>query len=323
MSWSRRCIERLIILFEKSLSDCNFAGHEYCSVNIISRRRACLRQAMFFRQLWVKTMSMLSKARKLSLVVSNPHIFTCRSRYLFILSHMRSRSTVLSHVLGSHREIVGYSELHRRYTTRLDLLKMRADLCVERGHGGAKLSLTNKYLLDKILHDEIPVGDQVLDYAQPKVIILLRDSEATLKSIIQMGQRTGVAWYKDPQKAADYYCKRLTSLSRYAAKLTGRYFYLNADELVDHTDAVLAQLTEWLELQSPLLRHYEQFANTGKRHFGDSSENIRSGVIKKTEGHGGVALPDGVLRRANAQYQQCHSQLLQLAGRPTTLPRSA
>lgn len=251
-------------------------------------------------------------------MVSNPGIFTCRSRYLFILSHMRSRSTVLSHVLGSHPEIVGYSELHRSYTSRLDLLKMRADL-----YGEAKRNLSGKFLLDKILHDEITLADEVIDLAQPKLIILLREPEATLKSIIQMGHRTGVDWYRDPNRAADYYCKRLESLGSLGARLAGRYFYLHADDLVEDTDAVLKRLSQWLELQSSLDRNYEQFTNTGRRHFGDSSENIHAGMIKKTKAHNTVLLPDVVLQRATLNYERCHSLLRRQVGHATAVSRSA
>jgi hypothetical protein len=33
-------------------------------------------------------------------------------RYIFVGSHMRSFSSLLCHVLGSHREIDGYAETH-------------------------------------------------------------------------------------------------------------------------------------------------------------------------------------------------------------------
>lgn len=250
-------------------------------------------------------MSMLSKARKFSLVVSSPHILTCRSRYLFILSHMRSRSTVLCHVLGSHPEIVGYSELHRAYASRLDLLKMRADLYSE-----ARRNLSNKYLLDKILHDEIFIADELLNHVRPRVIVSVREPESTLKSIIQMGHRTGVAWYQDPQQAADYYCRRLESLAEYARKLRGSFFYLDADELVEDTEGVLSRLSDWLGLRSALLPQYEKFPNTGKRHYGDSSANIRAGVIRKTGEHTSIEIPPAVLQKASASYRLCRDRIL-------------
>lgn len=253
-------------------------------------------------------MSMLSKARKLSLVVSSPHILTCSSRYLFILSHMRSRSTVLCHVLGSHAEIVGYSELHRSYASRLDLLKMRADLYSE-----AKRDLSGKYLLDKILHNEHLINVELLSQIKPRILISLREPAPTLKSIIQMGQRTGVAWSQDPARAADYYCKRLETLANYARKFAGSFFYLDADELVEDTDGILSRLSKWLDLDSPLLPQYGKFSKTGKRHHGDSSANIRSGVIKKTGEHKHVELPTAVLQQADASYQRCRARILRYA----------
>jgi hypothetical protein len=249
-------------------------------------------------------MSMLSKVGKLSLIVSRPHIITCQTRYLFILSHMRSRSSVVSHVLGSNRDVCGYSELHRSYSSRLDLLKMRGEIYQE-----ARCKLNNKYLLDKLLHDYCFISDEIFEVAKPKVIFLLREPESTLKSIINMGQRTGVEWYKDLRAVANYYCARLASLETYAGKIAGNYFFIDADDVVTKTDTVLAQLTEWLELEEPLDRHYSRFRNTGKRHRGDSSENIQSGIIKRTTGHPELCIPADTLRRAQAAFQHCKRYL--------------
>ncbi|MGQ9425702.1 sulfotransferase family protein [Gilvimarinus sp. F26214L] len=263
-------------------------------------------------------MSMFSKARKLSLIASNPHLVTCQTRYLFILSHMRSRSTVISHVLGSNPEICGYSELHQPYRGRLDLLRMRAAL-----YEDTHCRLSGKYLLDKILHNHLVISAEVLALAEPSVIFLLRDAESTLKSIINMGQRTGVEWYRDPQRAADYYCRRLAALEEYATKLQGNYLFVDAEELVDDTDQVLAHISDWLQLQHPLNRNYEHFRNTGKRHYGDSSDNIKSGVIQRTQGHPAVSLPPDVLAKASAAYERCRKQLLARDRRPLTMQRSA
>jgi LPS sulfotransferase NodH len=35
--------------------------------------------------------------------------------FVHILSHMRSGSTLLAHLLASHPEIIGYGETHIRY----------------------------------------------------------------------------------------------------------------------------------------------------------------------------------------------------------------
>lgn len=248
---------------------------------------------------------MLSKARKLSIVAANPHIVTCRTRYLFILSHMRSRSSVLSHVLGSNSEICGYSELQQSYTGRLDLLRMRAEI-----HREAKCSLSNKFMLDKLLHDHCFVSDDLLELAKPKIVFLIREPEGTIKSMIDLGQRTGDKAYLDPGRVGQYYCSRLSSLERYADKVAGEYFFIDANDVVDNTDAVLASLSTWLGLQTPLDKHYSSFRDTGKRQRGDSSDNIKVGVIKRTEEHPNINIPRDVLRLAEVSYRRCKQHLL-------------
>jgi hypothetical protein len=42
---------------------------------------------------------------------------------LFVLGHMRSYSSLLCHILGSHPQIDGYCETHIKYRTRFDLLR--------------------------------------------------------------------------------------------------------------------------------------------------------------------------------------------------------
>ena len=48
-----------------------------------------------------------------------------RSRgHILLISHQRSHSTLLAHILGSHPEIDGYSELHQHYLSPVDLRSM-------------------------------------------------------------------------------------------------------------------------------------------------------------------------------------------------------
>ena len=46
--------------------------------------------------------------------------------YIFVLSHMRSFSSLLCHILGSHSEISGYLETHLSYIGRSDLHRLEA-----------------------------------------------------------------------------------------------------------------------------------------------------------------------------------------------------
>lgn len=256
-------------------------------------------------------MSILSKVRTLFAVALKPSILTTDAKYLFILSHMRSRSSVLAHVLGSNDGICGYSELHHSYAHYKDIIKMRIKL-----YDDLQCDLKGKYLLDKLLHNKLDVSESLLESVSPKIIFLLRDPESTIKSTVRLGQLTGEDWYADPEQAAQYYCSRLSRLQEYAGIADGNYFFLESDDLVNNTDSVLRDLTTWLGLHTPLDHHYSTFKKTGKSGYGDPSEKILAGKIEKTATHSTIEIPPRTLQIAESSYEKCRTALLQKASKP-------
>jgi hypothetical protein len=250
-------------------------------------------------------MNILSKAKALSQLVLNPHLITGFTKYLFIFSHMRSRSSVLSHILGSNSEITGYTELHIPYESKTDLIKMRTLL-----HQDSNAKLNNQYLLDKILHDKFPFSDQIFRVANPKIIFLLREPKPTLKSMLNMASETGIEYYSTVEEALDYYCSRLLTLKTLAREFQGSYFYIESEELVKNTDEVLYKLTEWLQLSQDLSKHYEIFEKTGAPGFGDPLDNIKSGVLKETPKLSNIKIPAEILNEAELAYDKCKRTLL-------------
>jgi hypothetical protein len=218
---------------------------------------------------------------------------------------MRSRSSALAHVLGSNPDICGYRELHLCYLGRKSLIKMRSKLFNE-----FEYRLKDKYLLDKILHNDILFSNKAFEITRPKVIFLLRKPEGAIKSIINMGHIIGAERYKDPVKAMDYYCSRLLRLEEYSRMMAGSYFFIESDELVDNTEYVLERLTRWLNLSKPLDKRYSIFRYSGKPRHGDASENMKSGVLKKTKGHPDIEIPLHILQRGESSYIKCRDSLL-------------
>ena len=102
---------------------------------------------------------------------------TRRRSPLFILSHMRSYSSVLSHVLGSHPEIDGYCETHLRYRFALDFLRLQWRVRRLTGE-----PLSGRFVLDKILHN-YSLASSVLERPQARVIFLLRQPADVLRSL--------------------------------------------------------------------------------------------------------------------------------------------
>jgi len=278
---------------------CNIFLTKKCS----GRAKAPLILALYFKR--KLQMSIFTKAKTLSAVALKPSIIIGQSKYLFILSHMRSRSSLLSHILGSNDCVCGYSELHRFYLRYRDIIKMRLEL-----YDDLKCDLRGKYLLDKLLHNKRDISKEVLEAVNPKFIFLLREPESTIKSTMQMGHITGNDSYKNPEKVSEYYCSRLSRLKEFAETIGGDYFFLESDDLVNNTEYILGELTGWLGLDTPLVENYLMFNNTGKPGYGDPSDNIRAGKIIKTKGHSDIEIPQEILQISEYYYEKCRASLM-------------
>jgi hypothetical protein len=250
-------------------------------------------------------MSISTKAKILSSVALKPSIIIGQSNYLFILSHMRSRSSLLSHILGSNDYVCGYSELHLSYLRYRDIIKMRLKL-----YGDLKCDLRGKYLLDKLLHNKREISKKVLEVVNPKFIFLLRKPESTIKSAMQMGDITGNDSNKNQEKVSEYYCSRLSRLKEFAETIGGDYYFLESDDLVNNTEYILGELTGWLGLDTPLVENYLMFNNTGKPGYGDPSDKIRAGKILKTKGHSDIKIPQKIIQRSEYYYEKCRASLM-------------
>lgn len=248
----------------------------------------------------------IAKAKQIASLIFRPENAFCKVRHLFIFSHMRSRSSLLSHLLGSNPGICGYSELHQNYIGRASLFALRAALGQEQ-----KCSLENKYLLDKLLFSR-QVSDAIFELSKPKVILLLREPRDSIRSLLKMGRSTSIDWHRDPEAVSSYYNASMVWLQGYAERLRGNYFFIESDSLIERTQCVLMQLTKWLGLEEALTENYNIFKNTGKAWHGDPSPNIRTGYVKKTSKHSDIELPEALLEQAELSYLICKDRLSRL-----------
>jgi hypothetical protein len=232
-------------------------------------------------------------------------------RYLFVLSHMRSYSSLLAHLLGNSPEIDGYGETHVRYQSKLDLWRLHRR--VRRSTGAA---LRGRWLLDKILQNNIMPPDGVIPSNRMLTVISLRSPENTLRSIVTLLR--GREQAPDvpppcPELACDYYVSRLHRLRIDGERLGKRSLYFDAEALVHRPQKTLAMLSEWLELRSPLAPDYKILPRTGEFGFGDPSKNIYSGRILSsaaTTVAAEISVPKSVLLEAQAAYERCRTSLL-------------
>jgi hypothetical protein len=222
---------------------------------------------------------------------------------LFVLSHMRSYSTLLSHVLGSHPDIDGYCETHMRFRHRIDLLRLRYRVTRLTGE-----PLHGRYVLDKMLHN-YALASSIISDPRLRAIFLLRQPADTVRSITAMNER-----FKpedvDAPSIAGYYEERVERLAELAPRLGNRAAFIEAEALVNRTAEVLTLLTGFLELSRPLEREYRKFPHTGKPGFGDPMGAILKGAIdapKDQRTH--IPIPEDILARLAAAYDRCRAVL--------------
>jgi len=237
--------------------------------------------------------------------------------YIFVVSHMRSFSSLLCHILGSHPEIDGYVETHQSYFGRVDLNRLTRKVSETTGS-----PVSGRYVLDKMLDDDKSLAPNILARQNVKVLLLVRRADETVNSILNLARARGVMGrFSDAQSVVDYYTTRLEQLAGYGAQLGRSALFLEAERLIDETEQVLDGLAHWLDLGAPLSATYRTFKLSGVAGYGDPSPAIMTGriVMDAEDRHRSyvpIDIPEQAARRAREAYAACRDNLLTRNYRP-------
>lgn len=231
-------------------------------------------------------------------------------QYIFVMSHMRSYSSLLCHILGSHEEIDGYGESHISYkdSNSLERLENRIERMLN-------APLRGRYLLDKLLHNRLVVNENIFSERNAHFFFLVREPEAAMRSILFMGSNlVKWEWHQDPERVRDYYIERLEYLSLLATKLSTypnvRVNFINAESLISETVKVLTQVTRALGLEHSLTPHYCIFPFTGMPGYGDPSDYIRNGhIVSHRNTYDEIILAAENVERAKVAYLECKKRM--------------
>ena len=227
-----------------------------------------------------------------------------RRGFILLCSHMRARTTLLSHIVGSHPSVCGYAELHQKLRGWPDLL----ELCAKAEDASGKIA-AHRYVLDKIVHN-LPIRQKVLDRDDVSIIVMIREPLQTIESILKI-KAGGI---RDLDGACDYYAARLAALRDLIDRRRGRVFYLDSEALVDRTSATLSALSSRLAIVPRLSENYRLFKHTGQPKFGDMSENIRAGRIVRGEESANPVFPNA--ERLD-EMRSIHESFRKFAGEST------
>lgn len=221
-------------------------------------------------------------------------------RVLFILGHMRAASSLLSHILTSNPEIIGYGETHTQYYSDRDLKKLI--LKVYRNYYQLKnMTMSHKYILDKVLHNNKFIDDIFLKNQQVYSIFLVRKPRRTIASILDLKSD----W--DENKALNYYIERLAKLEEHAQFINdkNRSLFIQQEQILEDTDKVLQALQSFLDTKIGFSEKYEVQRTTGMRYIGDQTENIKSGRIIRQKRNLNIEVAETTVEKAMESYQQC------------------
>ncbi|NMG60086.1 sulfotransferase family protein [Geitlerinema sp. P-1104] len=243
----------------------------------------------------------------------NPYQIWGRShplRVLLILSHMRSGSSLLTHILSQNPAILGYGETHITYQTPQDIKQLMVKVYWQ-CHDFRQLSdlkhlrMTHHYVLDKVLHNRLLADESLLKQPQVSVIFLIREPTSTLASLQKLKP------HLDYPKQFFYYKNRLLTLGRYAELIHDkeRSLWLTYDQILDETETVFNQLHAFLGTDSGFSEQYQIMKTTGQKGVGDSHGKIKSGTIIRNKPTSQVHLPQDIQAEAEDLYQSTYDRL--------------
>ncbi|MEM6434392.1 MAG: sulfotransferase [Cyanobacteria bacterium P01_D01_bin.115] len=235
-------------------------------------------------------------------------------RVLWILSHMRSGSSLLTHILNTNPAIAGYGESHISYKGLQDFKSL-----ISRVYWSSqeyrnlrdlqKLSLHETYILDKLLHNNKLVDISLLQSDNVFVIFLVREPRRSLNSIRDLKPD----WSEE--KTLHHYCDRLKELVHYAESMSSseRALLLRHDQLIEHSPQVFEALQDFLGTEIGFSEKYQILKTTGAKHVGDSKGDIRAGQIMRTQRELKETISQEYVDQAQVVYQDCCDRLSKLA----------
>lgn len=203
-------------------------------------------------------------------------------KYLFVLSPMRSGSSLLVHLLNSNPEIEGFGESHCTYANYQDLEKLIYRTAVIQ----TSFNFENaSYVMDKVVRNH-ELSNDILANQGTKFIFLLRDPTASFKSAANLGKACyGLSQYQHFDTWVQYYQERLDFLKTIAQQVNSkeRCLFVNYEDLLHNTQASLKKFQDFLQTKATFSEDYTVSKNTGVLRYGDPSEILKLGKISRQE----------------------------------------
>jgi hypothetical protein len=216
-----------------------------------------------------------------------------KQAYVFVLAHMRSGSTLLTHILLGNQNIAGIGERDAIYASASDLYLLGARAYWAHGWPIKRY----RFVADQINHARYIPDERLLAHPRLWCIVLVREPEPSISSMVHL---FGERWGWTVEKAVDYYRSRLATLHRYTDIEGARMLVVTYEQLIDAPTPALRRIERFLELRSSLRTSYPAHRYTGIT--GDPSGAVVAGVITRPRPLPPVSIPERSLEELGKLY---------------------
>ncbi len=230
--------------------------------------------------------------------------------YVFILSAMRSGSTLLQHIIGQESRALSAGETKLEYQILADLASLRDHLFsyneIEEADRKA-----DWLFIEKSVHERYVPSIENLQDPSIRFVFILRDPHAALTSLLE---RKGWPYTESIEAAAWYYTERPKQLVELARQLKDpkHAYFLTYEDLLAHTDLHLAGLSRFIKAAKPFEASYPKQKWTAVMSLGDVSGNIKREQIVKNQRDELVDMPSELYQQMTQTYEQCTASLNEL-----------
>ena len=226
---------------------------------------------------------------------------------------MRSGSSLLTHLLTTNPEVIGYGETHTNYADADDFKVLLKKVYWQAQdfrtlQDVQNLRMNHRYVMDKVLHNKKFLDHDFLSSEQIYAIFLLREPERSLASIADLKPH----W--NQQDTIDYYAERMAMLVEYARLIKDpeRMLVVTYEQMLDDTPKVLTTLQRFLHTQAPFTEEYKVLKTTGMKGVGDSKGKIKAGKIVRSQRQLSQDFAPEIIEQAKHVHSDCKVALTEL-----------
>ncbi|WP_299120826.1 sulfotransferase [uncultured Winogradskyella sp.] len=213
------------------------------------------------------------------------------------MAHVRSGSSLMTHILCTNDDILGFGEYSYEISDEDDLETFNFDVRRKSREFFSKPT----YITNQINDSYCFPDKRLLKLKRLKFIFLIRQPQEAISSMYQLTKRFDQT-HLTLEKLVDQYCKQVNYLLKLKDAISeDQYVFLTYESLIRNPENQLNRLSSFLKLNQPLSPEYNLQKFT--HHSGDPSEHICSQKIKTTKSPQ-IKLDKVLLERAQTVYNK-------------------